>query len=391
MLYDAIVCGAGPSGSFCARNLSEKGLNVLLLEAKTLPRYKVCSGWITQGVFDLLGLNPSKVEFPIIPTSKLIFYSNRLEGIEMTYDGKPVTFGTSRKWFDFALAKKAEENGVTLLDNSKVRDVKIGKDKVIVSTKEKYESKIVVGADGAYSKVALSLKVRKHFKPSEVWLCTCSETDLNANKGEEGVAHLIFADFDTGYYWFYPKQDKLNFGVATSLEFIMNKARAEKKSNALVSHELFINSKKYFTKLDLLNTSVQLEPERSYLNPSLYNLNTKKYKMCGPRFILVGDTIGASNPLSGEGIFQGMLTSKIASEQIIKALDSDNYSFDEYENLILSVLEKEHKTAEATRRMIKPTRPEFDAYLAMLRSDRNLQKSILEALFGLKRIKFEIF
>ena len=387
MRFDVIICGAGPSGAFCASLLAKNGFKVLLLEAKTLPRYKIGSGWLTQGVFDLLGWEPSNVGFPIVPTSKLMFYTKSLEGVEMTYGGNPVTFGTSRKWFDYEVAKSAEESGATLVDNSKVKSVKITRDKVTVFTGEEYESQIVVGADGAYSKVALDLGVRKRFEPSEVWLCICSETDLSANKGEEGVAHLIFADFDTGYYWFYPKKDKLNFGIATSLEFVINKARTEKKTNSMVSKELFNNSKTYFKKLDLLDTSVKLEPRRSHFNPSLYNLNSKKYRVSGNRFVLIGDAIGASNPLSGEGIFQGMRTAKIAAEEIDEAISSENFYFQNYEAKVLATLGKEHKFSENTQKMLKPSRPDFDAFFDILKSSKKLRKSILEALYGLGRHK----
>jgi len=383
MRFDVIVCGAGPSGAFSARQLARKGFKVLLLEAKTLPRYKTGSGWLTQGVFDLVGWDPSNVGFPIVPTSKLMFYTKSLEGVEMTYGGQPVTFGASRKWFDHEVAKSAEESGATLVDNSKVKSVKITRDKVTVFTGEEHFSQVIVGADGAYSKVALDLGVRKRFEPSEVWLCICSETELSANKGEEGVAHLIFADFDTGYYWFYPKKDKLNFGIATSLEFVINKARTEKKTNSMVSKELFDNSIKYFEKLDLLDASVKLEPRRSHFNPSLYNLNSKKYRVCGNRFVLIGDAIGASNPLSGEGVFQGMRTAKIAAEEIDDAISSENFYFQNYEAKVLAALGKEHEFSENTQKMLKPSRPDFDAFFDILKSSKKLRKTILEALYGL--------
>lgn len=383
MRFDIIVCGAGPAGAFCASQLAKTGLKVLLLEAKALPRYKIGTGWVTRGVFELLGWDPYNVSFPIVPTSKLMFYTKSLEGVEMTYEGKPVTFGASRKWFDYEVAKNAKESGVTLLDNSKVKSVKITQDKVTVFTEEKYEAQILVGADGAYSKVAFELGVRKRFEPSEIWLCVCSETDLNASKGEEGVAHLIFADFDTGYYWFYPKKDKLNFGVATSLEFFMNKARNENKTNSLVIKELFNNSISFFKTLDLLNTSVKIEPRRSHFNPSLYNLNSKKYRVCGNRFVLIGDAIGASNPLSGEGILQGMRTAKVAAKEIDEAINSEDYYFTNYEAKVIAALGKEHEFAERTQKMFSPSRPDFNTFFDILKSSKKMRKSILEAIYGL--------
>ncbi|MGV8073906.1 MAG: NAD(P)/FAD-dependent oxidoreductase [Syntrophobacteraceae bacterium] len=41
---EVIVVGAGPAGSSCARALRDEGIDVLVVEKKTLPRYKCCSG-----------------------------------------------------------------------------------------------------------------------------------------------------------------------------------------------------------------------------------------------------------------------------------------------------------------------------------------------------------
>lgn len=41
---DVIVVGSGPAGSSCARALKAEGVDVLVLEKESLPRYKCCSG-----------------------------------------------------------------------------------------------------------------------------------------------------------------------------------------------------------------------------------------------------------------------------------------------------------------------------------------------------------
>ena len=44
--YDVVIVGAGPSGAATARGLVNEGLEVLVLEKRKLPRYKMCSGII---------------------------------------------------------------------------------------------------------------------------------------------------------------------------------------------------------------------------------------------------------------------------------------------------------------------------------------------------------
>src|SRR5690606_17611308 len=40
--YDVAVIGAGPSGASAAFHLAKKGINTILIEKETLPRYKTC-------------------------------------------------------------------------------------------------------------------------------------------------------------------------------------------------------------------------------------------------------------------------------------------------------------------------------------------------------------
>ncbi len=47
MDYDAIVAGAGPGGATAAREMAWRGLKVILLDPKALPRYKPCGGCLS--------------------------------------------------------------------------------------------------------------------------------------------------------------------------------------------------------------------------------------------------------------------------------------------------------------------------------------------------------
>ena len=54
-IRDVVVVGAGPAGAMSALVLARAGLDVLLVERKTFPRYKVCGGYLNAHALAALG------------------------------------------------------------------------------------------------------------------------------------------------------------------------------------------------------------------------------------------------------------------------------------------------------------------------------------------------
>ena len=53
-MYDVLVSGAGPSGSYASYLLAKRGYKVVLIERKHLPRAKCCAGGVMQRALGLL-------------------------------------------------------------------------------------------------------------------------------------------------------------------------------------------------------------------------------------------------------------------------------------------------------------------------------------------------
>ena len=54
---DVLIVGGGPAGSACAWRLRQAGLDVMVADASTFPRDKVCAGWITPQAVTALRLD----------------------------------------------------------------------------------------------------------------------------------------------------------------------------------------------------------------------------------------------------------------------------------------------------------------------------------------------
>ena len=56
--YDVIIVGGGPAGSSCARALVKAGAKVAILDRARFPRVKLCAGWLSQPIWDVLEMHP---------------------------------------------------------------------------------------------------------------------------------------------------------------------------------------------------------------------------------------------------------------------------------------------------------------------------------------------
>lgn len=121
--YDVAIIGGGLAGLAAAIQLSGKGHSVVLLEKEAYPFHKVCGEYISLESWDFLaslGLPLSSLLLPRINTLCL----TAPNGKEFTTSLPLGGFGISRYLLDKSLAGIAVKNGVTLLQNTKVDEVK---------------------------------------------------------------------------------------------------------------------------------------------------------------------------------------------------------------------------------------------------------------------------
>ncbi|MCF8011485.1 MAG: FAD-dependent monooxygenase [Clostridiales bacterium] len=104
MKYDVIIIGAGPGGCIAAQKLAEKGVKIILVEQKNLPRHKTCAGAVSGKALPFLEDN-----FYYHAEDKmthLVFRYNYGEGVGY-HAGKPFAYTITRDKFDYYLARRA--------------------------------------------------------------------------------------------------------------------------------------------------------------------------------------------------------------------------------------------------------------------------------------------
>ena len=148
-MYDVIVIGAGPAGAVTARMVSSAGFSVLLLE-KNETCSSPCAGYIGNTINleppdDAIiqsGITRMRVYFP-----DLTFHDFQLNG-----------FVVDRHLFDMELVRGAQATGTKVRWSSPVSEIISGEVKF---RNGKASGKIIVGADGVFSKTASFMGMEK--------------------------------------------------------------------------------------------------------------------------------------------------------------------------------------------------------------------------------------
>jgi menaquinone-9 beta-reductase len=151
--WDVVVVGAGPAGVMAARELARGGCDVLLVEARSFPRAKVCGGCVNEHTAALLekaGLES------VIPRSSAV----PLHEFRIHYRGwtpryrLPGGWSVTRATFDSLLLEAALAAGVNYLDETRARlesDLGEGFRKVQITqsgTVARLRARLVICADG---------------------------------------------------------------------------------------------------------------------------------------------------------------------------------------------------------------------------------------------------
>lgn len=307
-MYDVIVVGAGPSGASSALFLARKGVNVLILEKKKVPRYKVCAGGTARFTFDLLDVPPK------------YFDAFQIENLEIIYDNERKTFTVPsdsiftvlRDQFDYKLTGLACESGANLIDGEEVIGVREDGNSLTVKTNlgHTFTSRYIIGADGVGSIVARFLKEDFRYP-----MPLAIQKDVPEREPPHTL-RLFMGLVPMGYGWIFPKDGRLSIGLG-AYKF------PPKEMSKILQSIL-----KRFSSND----------SRLLAHPIPFYRGRRK--IANDRVLLVGDSARLVDPFSGEGIRNGIKSAKIASEVILDALNK-KISLQSYQERVYRAMARE--------------------------------------------------
>ncbi len=312
---DVIVVGAGPAGSTAARLLSGRGYSVLLVDRAQFPRHKTCASWINRLAFERFSyLQPHLEELVEAPFYGITFYDSAVERHGGYLERRPCGYLSLRSRFDDGLRKIAIEAGTKFLGGCPVTGIREERDAatVFLADGRELDARVVIGADGASSRVAIAAGVRRAWGKRDYVLCAnadipCSEELIAATYGER-FPFFVYLEYRgiQGYGWVFPKRHHVCVGIGALLE-------DGREIRGLYS--------RFFRDMK----------ERGHLPESLPEVETyydidpvgavhRLETITRGHVILIGDAAGFVSGSTGEGIYSGMVSAEVAAEVIHEAL-----------------------------------------------------------------------
>jgi geranylgeranyl reductase family protein len=305
--FDAIVVGAGPAGSTAAYRLVRAGARVLLLDRASFPRDKPCGGGLTYRAIRELPVEIGPVVENVVDRFELGFrYRTRFE---RRSDG-PLILMTQRRRLDAHLAEQAASAGADFRDGLKATALELQDDRGTVRfAGGAAGAPVVLGADGVNGLTARALGLngaRRHGVALEGNLL-----NVHARAREyHGRAVVELGAVPGGYAWVFPKEDHVNVGVG-GWESEGPRLR-EHLERACSAYGL---------------PSEGLQALRGYRLP----MRRPGDRAVHGRALLLGDAAGLVDPLSGDGIYEALVSARLAAQSALDLLSGRTTTLEPYQ------------------------------------------------------------
>ncbi|NCX96152.1 MAG: NAD(P)/FAD-dependent oxidoreductase [Chitinophagia bacterium] len=320
--YDVLIMGGGPSGATCALALGNSGLKVGIIDKSTFPRNKVCGELLHKKAVDTLT--------SILPDFNQLFKhfdkTSVLKRTIMHYKGQQVVYNwvnesytCPRFYLDKFIIDLVQERTKTTVYTNTVPDKIIHEpDGIYITLKDNpatFKCQLLIGADGTHSTVAKQLAHKTIDKKH--YLGAVRAYYSNVSHLQPDTSEVFFNDyFDLNCLWVFPVKGNLanvGFGLLSS---DISKEKINLKDTY---YEYFKRSPEVADRFKNAKQEGNLEGFGVALGGSIGITS-------GDRFMLVGDAASLTNPISGTGMGNAVVSGQLAARQALNCFTANDFS-----------------------------------------------------------------
>lgn len=321
---DVLVVGAGPAGSACARQLAMAGWRVVLIDKRALPRDKVCGDALVPdaiAALQRLGLHER-----VRAAGQAIGLARCVAPLQQEIEVPGDMIVLPRQALDEILARGAVEAGATLVAPAHfVGPLKDAQGRIVGATLEseglhqQIAADWVVLATGAATPPLQAAGVCQRKTPSGFALRQYVRHDQIASE-MTSLRFVWHRRLRGGYGWIFPGPGGVcNIGVGIS------------------SHDSGLGNRREGLRLhDLFNRFIEIDPLAARLMAEGSPLGPVKgaplrFDLTGadwdkPGLLVIGEAIGSTYRLTGEGIGKAMETGLAAADSLIEAIPDPTHT-----------------------------------------------------------------
>jgi len=303
-MYDVLVVGGGPCGASAAEDLAKAGYSVALLDRPG--RIKPCGGAIPPILIREFDIPDHLLKAKIV-TARMVSPTKRSVDI-------PIENGfvgmVDREEFDEFLRDRAQDQGVTLYRGTFEKVDRTSGNPVIeyfshdTKQQEQISAKLIIGADGARSKVAKAEvpgaeKIPYVIAYHEIINAPESGANYQGHRCDVIYDGAVSPDF---YGWVFPHGKTVSVGMGTGVSgFDLKKATADLREASGLNECETIRKE---------GAPIPLKPLKKWDNDQ--------------DVVLAGDAAGVVAPSSGEGIYYAMCSGRQAAHAVAETLRTHN-------------------------------------------------------------------
>ena len=403
MSYSPIlIIGAGPAGAATALRLSYLGVSSVLIDKATFPRDKVCGDALSGKVAVLLDrldpaiMNRFREKYRPVDVWGMRFSAPSARQFEIPFSvnyqrnpDKAPGYVSKRLDFDnFLIEEVRRRENIDLHLGTEIGGWEKTAEGYTVTTKDKSKSwscNLLIDGSGAHSRFSrkgAGLEIDHDHHAAAV------RAYYKGVKGchPDNFIELHFLDnYSPGYFWIFPLPNgEANIGLGMRSDILK-----KKKLNLRGALDEIIASPQF---RDRFAGAEQTDPTVGYGLP----LGSKDRVLSGDNYLLIGDAGHLIDPLTGEGIGNGIYSGYIAAELAEKCLAEQRFDAEflaAYDVRIARVLRSEMRISYRLQQTLQwktltnflarliAANPKIIKVLSMVYTDLDMRKQLLKPWF----------